>query len=458
MIRQVERGCEEHEAANLKGDLAPSPYNPRFSTATTRPHFIERLAVPLTITDVRTVLLTGPCTNDIYLTEARKRRSAAFVEIHTSDKKLIGIGETYAGYFAPEVVPEIVEFFKPILVGQHVDESADPAAWIAQMWDRMFFCGNFWCRVGIGAITLTALEAALWDIAGKLRKKPVYQLLGGTKHEKILGYATGGPSNYPLKKLGEKIDYYQRLGFTGFKIGAGSYEDGAFTLGGESAQANADFEAAKVAFLRKHAGAKVNILIDGHMGNSTAGTWTVEVAKAVAKALEPFDLFLLEEPLPYVDAAGYAELAASTSVPIAGGECLSTMSEWLEYLRRDSFDIAQPDASYVGGIGEFMKIAREFEKRGRQIATHAWGAGGSLMQNVHAGFACPNIAILEVAPDFADLHKRVVGDSFRMKDGFVLPPQTPGLGIELTDELKAAFPFVRGSGEFNSVPGKVLID
>jgi L-alanine-DL-glutamate epimerase-like enolase superfamily enzyme len=413
--------------------------------------------MPLIITDVRTVLLTGPCTNDRFLSEARKRRSAAFVEIHTNGS-IIGLGETYQGYFCAELVPSIVEFFKPILVGQHVDESADPTAWIAQMWERMYFCGNFWCRVGLGAITLTALEAALWDMAGKLRKKPVYQLLGGTKFDKIPGYATGGPSNYPKSKLAEKVDYYQSLGFTGFKVGAGKFENGEFTLGGTTAQSNADFEADKIAFLREHCGRDTKILIDGHMGNSPAGTWTVEIAKAVAKALEPFDLFLFEEPLPYYDAAGYAELAASTNVPIAGGECLSAMPEWLEYLRRDSFDIAQPDASYVGGLGEFLKIAREFEKRGKKIATHAWGAGGSLMQNVHAGFASPNIAILEVAPDYADLHKRVIGDSFQMKNGYVLPPQTPGLGIELTDAVKKAFPFVPDSGEYNSVPGKILVD
>jgi galactonate dehydratase len=65
-------------------------------------------------------LLTGPCTNDPYLSEARQRRSAAFIEIHT-DTELVGLGETYAGYFCPELVPGVVEFYKPILLGQTVD-------------------------------------------------------------------------------------------------------------------------------------------------------------------------------------------------------------------------------------------------------------------------------------------------------------------------------------------------
>jgi L-alanine-DL-glutamate epimerase-like enolase superfamily enzyme len=82
------------------------------------------------IIDVRTVLLTGPCTNDPFLSEARKRRSAAFIEIIT-DTELVGIGETYIGYFFPESVPGIVDFFKPILIGQSVDN-------ISELWRRMY--------------------------------------------------------------------------------------------------------------------------------------------------------------------------------------------------------------------------------------------------------------------------------------------------------------------------------
>ena len=82
------------------------------------------------ITGVRTTLLTGPCTNDPFLSEARKLRSAAFIEVIT-DGPHLGLGETYAGYFCPEAVPAIVEFFKPILVGQNVDD-------IPELWRRMY--------------------------------------------------------------------------------------------------------------------------------------------------------------------------------------------------------------------------------------------------------------------------------------------------------------------------------
>jgi L-alanine-DL-glutamate epimerase-like enolase superfamily enzyme len=91
----------------------------------------------------------------------------------------------------------------------------------------------------------------------------------------------------------------------------------------------------------------------------------------------------LEEPLPYTDPWGYAELRRSTNVPIAGGECLTGSFEWRVYNDADCFDIGQPDASFTGGLSEFMKVAAMFDRKGKQIATHAWGAGGSLMQTVH---------------------------------------------------------------------------
>lgn len=402
------------------------------------------------ITDVRTVLLTGPSTNDPYLREARQRRSAAFIEIHT-DTNLIGLGETYAGYFCPELVPEIVQFFKPVLIGQQVDN-------VAELWNRMYYCENFWCRVGVGASVLTGIEAALWDLKGKIAGLPVYELLGGRKHAKLLCYATGGPSNYPKDKLAAKLDYYLSLGFRALKLGVGSYSEGrGFSLSSSPREA-ADFEADKLQFVRSHVGKEVKVMLDGHMSNSPETTWDLDVAEAVARALEPFDLLFFEEPLPYTDPWGYSELCKRSLVRIAGGECLTAAYEWRVFVERDCFDIGQPDASFTGGLGEFIKVAAMLESRGRKIATHSWGAGGAFMQNLHCGFACANTIVLETAPAFGPLHSEIIDGSFTMEGGMALPPSTPGLGIKLTDEIKASYPFVPGSGEFNSVPGKILVD
>ncbi len=172
------------------------------------------------ITDVKTVLLTGPLTLDPSLLQLRRMRSAAFVEIHT-DTELIGIGETYTGYHAPEIVPEIVEFFKPILVGL-TDRQIEPA----QLWDRLYHCGNFWSRVGVGVNVLAGIEGALWDLRGKIDKVPVHRLLGGCRHERLLGYATGSVSNHPWAGLIEKVERYRSAGFRAAKFGAG-WSDGS---------------------------------------------------------------------------------------------------------------------------------------------------------------------------------------------------------------------------------------
>jgi galactonate dehydratase len=400
------------------------------------------------ITDVQTVLLTGPATLDPFNSECRWKRSVAFIEIHT-DSKLIGLGETYAGYFCPEIIPSVVDFFKPILVGQTVDD-------IEELWRRMYHCGNFWCRVGLGLTVLSGIEAALWDLKGKLENKRVCDLLGGVKHDSLPAYATGGPSNYPLEKLAKKLDLYLALGFGAVKIGVGSHTiDGGFEITADPNQA-ADFEARKLEFVRGHVGRDVRIMLDGHMGNSPSNTWTLPTALAVLKAVKPYGLFFFEEPLHYTDPWGYAELCRNTDVPIAGGECLTGTYEWRVFVDQDCFDIGQPDASFTGGLGEFMKVAAMFQQRGRKIATHSWGAGGSLMQNIHVAFASQNTVILEVAPSFGPLHSEIMGDSFKMKHGRVFPPEKPGLGIVLTEEIKRRFPFVPGSGEFNSVPGKIM--
>jgi galactonate dehydratase len=414
------------------------------------------------IKDVQTILLTGPCTLDPYLSEARTLRSAAFVSI-TAESGLTGIGETYAGYFLPEAIPPIVDFFKPILVGSDVED-------IPELWRRMYHCGNFWCRVGLGAIVLAGIEAALWDLKGKQLGIPVYKLLAEKwlgsfpgenesafkNHDRIPCYATGGPSNYPIDKLASKIEYYCSLGFRGVKIGAGSYFKGqGFEISSDPTAA-ADLEAKKAQYIRERFGNDLWLMIDAHMGNNSKVTWELETAMKVAEALEPFNLFFLEEALHYTRPDQYAELRRNTTTPIAGGECLTAVCEWQTFINEDSFTIGQPDASFLSGLDQFMQVATMLALKGRTIAPHAWGAGASQMQNIHCGFACPNTVMLEVAPAYGPLHSELIGDSLQIKNGYVLPPEKPGLGVELTEDIISRFPFVPGTGEFNSVPGKIL--
>jgi len=400
------------------------------------------------IVDVQTILLTGPATLDPYMVTCRRRRSAAFIELQT-DVGLVGWGETYAGYFCPELVPGVVDFFKPILLGQGIEN-------LAELWRRMYHCGQFWGRVGLGPAVLAGIDAALWDLKGKAEQRPVVELLGGCQHPSLLAYATGGPSNYPLEQLEAKVTFYRNLGFHAVKLGAGEFWAGrGFEISADPAAA-AEVEARKLEFLRRRLGPETGLMLDGHMGNSPANTWTLPTALAVMQAVASSNLLFFEEPLPYTDPWAYAELCRQTDVRIAGGECLTGTYEWRVFTDLEAFDVGQPDASFTGGLGQCLAVAALFAERGRAITTHSWGAGGSLLQNLHLAFACPNTLSVEVPPAFGPLHTEVMGDTFRLADGHVLPPQTPGLGIRLTDRLKRQYRFVPGSGEFNSVPGKIM--
>ncbi len=318
----------------------------------------------------------------------------------------------------------------------------------------MYLCGNYWCRVGLGSAVINGIEAALWDLKGKMHGLPVYELLGGRKHERLPCYASGGPSNYPQDRLAAKLDFYLGLGFHGLKLGAGCFTEKEGWYIPQTAMEAADFEGEKTAFARRHVGSGVRLMLDGHMGNHPGFTWDLGIAEAVMRAVAPADLFFFEEPLPYLDPASYAELCRGTSVPIAGGECLTSVVEWRAFADRDAFDIGQPDAAYTGGIGEFMRVAALLESHGRRVATHSAGAGGALMQNIHCAFACANTAICEILPALGSIHLDIAGDSFRFERGDILPPESPGLGIVLTDDIKHRHPFVPGTGEFNSVLGK----
>jgi len=402
------------------------------------------------ITDVKTILLTGPSGNDPFLQELRKYRSAAFIEIHT-DKGLTGLGETLLGYHVPEIVPEIVEFFKPVLVGLDENDISP-----RRLWQRMYRCANFWARVGAGVSVLAGIEAALWDLRGKMVGLPVYELLGGRVHDKLLGYATGCASDYPWTELLRKTDMYRQAGFIAMKVGAGWYNSSTGESFSEhSPQAWAEMEIEKLQTLRGHAGKDFIIGLDGHMSNVDEDkiAWDVGIAKTVLKALEPYDLFFFEEPLDYNDIDGYAELCRQTAIPVAGGEALTTREEFSQYARARAFDIAQPDASCIG-ISAFLDVARMFHVQGKRVATHAWSSGAGVMANIQAAFAVPNIAILEIPPLAGGLHTEIYRDGYRFEDGYILPPEVPGLGAALIDDVKEKYPFVRGSGEWNTVPGK----
>lgn len=411
------------------------------------------------ITAVRTVLSTAP-QKDIFM-KSRVRRSAAFVVIET-DTELTGLGETYAGYFVPEMVPEMVRFYEPILIGQSPLD-------VDVLSRRLFLSGKFWARVGLGSIVLSCIEAALLDLKGKALGVPVYELLGGRCHETLPCYATGGTSPHDRGELEGKVEQYLKTGFTAVKLGAGLYRPGHPTLAGRTPQEARDIEVRKVEFLRERFGDSFQLNLDAHMDNlgETSHVWNLATAQFVLKALEAYPIGFFEEALPYTNMRDYAALRASTTIPVAGGECLTSLEEWRDWLEHKPFALAQLDASYMGGIMNFIKIARLCELQGVNIATHAWSATPGAAANLHAAFASRNTAVCEMAaynPSRPELNTHI--ECPLMTELWIEPPllengrirlaDTPGLGVHLPKGFIKRYPFEPGSGEFNSVQGKVL--
>lgn len=399
------------------------------------------------------MLLTGPCTDDPWLSVFKQARSAAFVEIET-DAGVTGVGETYAGYFFPESVPLVVDYLAPILLAAELDpETFDPRRLTA----RMRTCFAYWGRVGLGAAVLAGIEGALWDLAGRLRGVPVHRLLATQAPDSLPTYATGGPSPWPPERLVEKVGFYLGLGFRAVKVSTGYLDaDTREEVAAVGAAQAVDLEVAKATLLRDTFGPAFGLLLDGHMGHREGpARWDADTALAVLRALAPFGVPFLEEPLPYDDLEGYAAVTAESPVPVAGGEQLSTVGEFETFAARGAFSVAQPDAAWLG-IDGFVQVARKFAGQGRHVAPHAWSAGVGVMQNVHAAFACANTMVVELPPAAGPLHTELWGDSLQLRDGRVLRPDGPGLGVRLTDETKARFPFRPGAEEFSSVPGKVM--
>ena len=177
--------------------------------------------------------------------------------------------------------------------------------------------------------------------------------------------------------------------------------------------------------------------------------WSRSTALDLARAIEPFGILFMEEPLRYDDPEGYAALRKATSVPIAGGECLTGVDEFRRYLDLDALDYVQPDATHVGGIGVTRDVARLAETRHVGLIVHTGAAiGPGFMANLHVAFASPNARFVEyvLAPD--NVRSELLTEPVTLADGFIERPSAPGLGITLDAGFAERYPYRPGIVEY----------
>jgi hypothetical protein len=243
------------------------------------------------ITNVQSVLVTARWVDDPSF--PKSLHAAALIHV-TTDAGIDGWGEATLGYFAPETVEPIVNYFKPIVIGR------DPLD-IAALEAALLSDGMWWARSGAGRSVISGIETALWDLKGKALNVPVYQLLGGLARERIPVYASGGPSMWPIEQNVRKVEFYRTLGHTTAKLSTGLYEwNAAETAGGQRRLKHVDLPHAQrvdklveaLEAVRSKLGADMDLAVDGHQGGVPHPISVVD-AVAFAAALEPFGLSLL---------------------------------------------------------------------------------------------------------------------------------------------------------------------
>lgn len=347
---------------------------------------------------------------------------AALVQIHT-DEGLTGLGDTYAGgWFYPQAAKALLEHFEPLLVAE------DPRE-VARIAHGLWAKSLYWARVGAGVNAISAIECALWDLAGKAQGVPVWQLLGGLAHRSLPLYASGGLEK-PREQTVAELRGYVKQGFRAVKIRVST----------ELARA-----VEKVRLCRETLGPEVQLMVDAVMG-SHPEPWSAKDAIQFARAIEPYDIAWLEEPCAAYDIEGYATVRRATPIPVSGGETSYGLHEYRRFFDAGALDIVQPDACTSGGMLECTKIAALASAHGVRVAPHAWGSGATVMANLHWAFTRPSVFIHEYPTWGFPLRDELLAEPLAIKDGRILPPTAPGLGVELRQDVRERYPWRGGTG------------
>lgn len=329
-----------------------------------------------------------------------------FLKIHT-DAGVVGLGEPLLEGRALTIQTAIKEI-EPYLVGK------DPRQ-VQHHWQAIY--RHAFYRGGpILTSALSGIDQALWDIKGKLLNVPVYELLGGPTRDRVRIYGRAGNAEDMKKRVAE--------GYTVIKTSvakknpANIVENRAFIK----------YAAENFASLREAGGDTMDIGIDFH------GAISPQTAKLLIKELEPFQPMFIEEPCQCQNVEVMADIARGTHLPIATGERVFTKWGFREVLEKGAASILQPDMCHAGGISEVRIIAGMAEAYYVPIAPHNPMGPISLACGLHLAASVPNFLVQEQV----SLGEGYLKKPFRLeKDGTVLIPTGPGLGVEIDENLIA---------------------
>jgi D-galactarolactone cycloisomerase len=366
------------------------------------------------ITDVQTIRLRAriPTDGQVFSRSGvRSTRSTTLVRVDT-DEGISGIGSASGNGELIEVI--VTKVIKPLLVGM------DPTE-IDTIWDKAYVRGGhkeFGTR-GIGVVALSGVDIALWDILGKAHGVPLYQLLGGKCRDKVPVYATALYPEEP-SKVARRARGFADQGFHGVKIKVG------FDL---------DQDIRIVRAVREELGKDFIVMTDANQG------YSVDVALKASDAFADCGAYWLEEPLFVEDIQGHAILREKSKTPIAVGENLHMCYAFENFIMRGAVDFIQPDVARAGGITEIRKITALAARHKVPVSFHTWGDGVALAASVHLSAALKDCIVMELDYTYNPLREELLREPFKVQSGFLIPPEKPGLGIELNPNALERFAF-----------------
>ena len=357
----------------------------------------------------------------------------------TTDSGIVGYGECYASTVGPKAMRAVIEdVFERHMMGTSPEE-------IELMYRRVYSSG-FTQRPDptvMGAFA--GLEIACWDILGKARNRPVWALLGGKINQKIRSYTYLYPqpgedaSEFWVNAdmTAEAAARYVDMGFTAVKFDPA----GPYTIRGGHEPAMSDITRS-VEFCRKireAVGDRADLLFGTH------GQFTTPGAIRMGRELEPYNPLWYEEPIPPDNLLEFAEVARQVRIPLATGERLTTKAEFGTLLRAGGVKILQPALGRLGGIMEAKKVAAIAEIFNAEMAPHLYAGPVEWAANVHFAASIPNLLIAETIETGGEFHLKLIKNSIKWEDGYIIPPECPGLGIEFDEDLARAHAFT-GTG------------
>jgi galactonate dehydratase len=366
------------------------------------------------ITDVRTAQITG-------------HGYSTYVRIYT-DEGLIGNGECIHG---TDGCPQIIHGMKPLLIGE------DPRN-VDALYEKMRRAHVFnGALAGATVTAMTGIEIALWDLTGKAVGAPVYQLLGGKFRDRIRLYCDcHAGRDFSPEAYASRAKEMLALGFDALKFDVDEKHAGFRTdaWNWHASPGEIEWMVERVAAVRKAVGPIVDLCIDMH------GRYDTVSGIAVARAMEPFKLMWLEEPVPPENIPAMREVKRCSPVPICAGENLYLRWGFRELLEQQAVDIIMPDIPKCGGLSECRKIANMAEVYYIPFAPHNVCGPLGTMASAHVCATIPNFLILEWHwNDYEGWDELTIQDDPIIRNGHVVLNDKPGLGLEVNDEALARY-------------------